>query len=140
MDMMMMMPMVFYNNKCVRLLWKNFDSCEDPMDTSKGGNDWYIASLLFVVALAVLMELLNYLRFLGLTKMTEDGAYWGRHELSSQLKMRMLVTLNYLVATMFAYALMLCIMSYNLGVFFVALLGLTVSHFFFTYLKLRKQS
>ena len=52
---MYMMPMTFYNNMCVRLLWAPFDSCHDVKDVTKGGNDWYIGMLVFVAALGVLV-------------------------------------------------------------------------------------
>ena len=78
--MKMGMPMEFYNSKCVRLLWKGFHSCNDPDDISQGGTSVYYALLAFVIALAVLIEVLNYYRFIGLHKMCEDGAYWGRDE------------------------------------------------------------
>ena len=55
MPMKYMMPMTFYNNLCVRLLWQPFDSCEDATDVTKGGNDVYIPMLIFVAFLGFMV-------------------------------------------------------------------------------------
>jgi len=52
----------------------------------------------------------------------------------------MLVTAIYFASSLFAYALMLCVMSYNVGVFMTAIVSLTISHFVFNHFKLKRHS
>jgi hypothetical protein len=45
---------------------------------------------------------------------------------------------NFLSVTL-AYGLMLCVMSYNTGIFIAAIFGLSIGHFIFSYLKLKSK-
>ena len=55
------------------------------------------------------------------------------------MTLRLKLTINYFISVVIAYALMLCVMSYNGGVFVATILGLTTGHFVFSYLKNLKE-
>ena len=60
------MPMSFYNTKCVKLLWNDFNSCNEAININEEGTDTYYGLLLFVFALSVILEIINNLRLKGI--------------------------------------------------------------------------
>ena len=115
----MMMPMWFENSDRVKLLFENFKS-------DKGETGKYIGLLVFVVALGFLLEVVNYLRY-------QKSLEFKNKEKTGSFKMMLIMT--YGLSVTLAYALMLCVMSFNVGVFFATIVGLTIGNFVFSPMK-----
>ena len=60
---------------------------------------------------------------------------YAANEGDVELKHRITITLSYLVSVVLSYSVMLCVMSYNLGIFMSIITGLTLGNFVFSYLK-----
>jgi hypothetical protein len=50
---------------------------------------------------------------------------------------KMTITFSYFMSTLFSYALMLVVMSFNVGLFFASIFGLALGYMIFGYLKKR---
>ena len=84
--------------------------------------------------MGVSIEALGYLRF----KTMIDSKFMA-NDVQMDFMRKISITLNYLVSVSLTYALMLCVMSFNAGVFFATILGITIGYFFFSYLKVVKE-
>ncbi|CAI5504724.1 unnamed protein product [Closterium sp. Naga37s-1] len=139
---MMMMQMWFYWGPNVIILFENWK-------TSNWG--FYLLACFLVVVFCVLHEFLTSFRLkLSATrrcrvKDAEQGA--GDVDASSSKKAyhwrplldRLAVTGMYALNLIFSYAIMLIVMSFNIGLFIAVVLGLTIGFFFFG-AKRRKNS
>merc|ERR1719263_692914 len=117
-----MMHMHFYQSNELTLLIKGFDS--------NGSNGQYAGLLLIVFAFCVLIEGINYHRYVMLKA-------HGKSEVDMAFKMK--IVGSYFVSIFLAYAIMLVIMSFNGGAFITVVLGLTVGNCIFSYFKKKNQ-
>ena len=124
-QMMPMMPMMmfmsFYQTSEVTLLFHHFGSEEG--ETGK-----YIGLCILVAVLAFSIECFAYFRY----KIMKQ---YVANEEEISVKNRLTVTLSYMFSVIMSYLVMLCVMSYNVGIFISAIVGLTSSHFIFSFLK-----
>ena len=115
------MYMSFYAGNDVELLFKGFKSKSDEPGK-------YFGLLLLVFVVAFCIELLSHIRFRIMSK-------HAANEEQIPVGDKILMCLNYLFSVTLAYGLMLCVMSYNRGVFFATIFGLGVGNHLFFYLK-----
>ena len=123
MDMDMMMYMSFYNSNELVLLWKNLDS--------QGENGKYFGLLAIVVVWIFAMEFLSYKRHAIMHRINTEN----HGDISGGEKA--VLVLNYGASVSLAYLVMLAVMSFNVGVFIVTILSLTMTHMVFGYFKHR---
>merc|ERR1712166_846639 len=116
--MMYMMHMTFYQSNKFCVLFKDFNS--------DGSNGQYAGLLVFVFVFCVILEGLNYHRFVMIKK-------HGDQDVTMNFKLK--ITFSYFVTVFLAYCIMLVIMSFNEGAFVTIILGLTVGNTIFSYQK-----
>ncbi|GJP48930.1 hypothetical protein CLOM_g8204 [Closterium sp. NIES-68] len=136
---MMMMQMWFYWGPKVTILFENWTT---------SGWGFYLLACFLVVVFCVLHEFLTSFRLkLSATRRcrvkdaeqgASDGAGKKAHQWRSLLD-RLAVTAIYALNLTFSYAIMLIVMSFNIGLFIAVVLGLTIGFFFFG-AKRRKNS
>ena len=119
--MMMMMYMSFYNTNDLVLLFKQIDS--------KADNSKYAGLLAIVACLVLMMEALSFMRFKSVYQI--NNLTQGEFTFTQKLAL----TGNYMLSVTLAYAIMLCIMSFNAGVFITVIVSLTACHAGFGYYK-----
>lgn len=102
----MMMHMTFFWGKDADILFNNWPG---------GKSGMYVLALVFVFVMAVLVELLSHTRFI------KPGS---NHVVSGLIK-----TLLHVLRVGLAYLVMLALMSFNGGVFLVAVLGHALGFF-----------
>lgn len=105
----MMMHMTFFWGKDADILFNNWPG---------GKSGMYVLALVFVFVMAVLVELLSHTRFV------KPGS---NHVVSGLIK-----TLLHVLRVGLAYLVMLALMSFNGGVFLVAVLGHALGFFIST--------
>ena len=133
MMMMEMMPMFFTSGHDVgKLLFKGW-----VVDTPSR----YALAWMLIFMLSVTNEFLGYLRQMVCSSTSskksgyllnnhENGAgYEGRTELTLMKKLFLIIL--YFINVSISYGLMLVTMTYNVGLFFAVVLGLTLGHFIF---------
>ena len=119
--MKMMMYMNFYNSNKLCLLIKQLDS--------KGDTTKYIGLLAICAALVFILETLSYFRYTSIYRINK--VYKGEYSLGSKL----MIVANYAVSVSIAYAIMLAIMSFNVGVFLAVVFSCALCELGFGYLK-----
>ena len=120
MDMPMnMMPMWFYGSTEFTLLFKDFKST--PTTTGK-----YVLYIFIIFTFGILLEAINYHRTLMIKNLQFKEA---------SIADRCRISLSYFVSVAIAYALMLCVMSFNAGVFFTVVFSLTLGNSFFSFMQ-----
>ena len=119
--MMMMMHMSFYNSNELILLFKGLDS------EKQSGK--YVGLLILTAVLCVLLETLGHFR----NKLIRETHLAYKVEFG--MKQRLMIAANYLLSLMLSYAIMLIIMSFNVGVFLVVCLTLAACRIVISYLR-----
>uniref|UniRef100_A0A5B7BNW3 Copper transport protein n=1 Tax=Davidia involucrata TaxID=16924 RepID=A0A5B7BNW3_DAVIN len=105
---MMMMHMTFFWGKNAEILFSGWPGTRSGM---------YVLALIFVFALAVLVEWLSHCNLI------KNG--------SNHVAAGLIQTVMYAVRIGLAYMVMLAVMSFNAGVFLVAIAGHTLGFLFF---------
>ena len=116
---MYMMPMWFYNTSEFTLLLKELKST--PETTGK-----YVLYIFIVFAFGILLEGINYHRSLMIKKLQ-----WKQATIGDRAR----ISLSYFVSVFIGYALMLCIMSFNVGVFFTVVISVTLGTSIFSFIQ-----
>ena len=133
---MPMMPMWFDNGDDLLLLFSDFKS-------EKGETGKYVGLLIFTAVLGLLIEAINYVRFRIQIKkkgtvtagLDNNDAILRGAKLDSGSRIALVLT--YFISVTLAYALMLCVMSFNAGCFIACIVGLTVGNFTFAPMRLQ---
>ncbi|XP_024975919.1 copper transporter 1-like [Cynara cardunculus var. scolymus] len=107
-DMMPMMQMTFYWGKDASILFYGWPGNSTGM---------YILALLFVFFLALIVEALTH------------------HNLTPTKSNHIMRTVLHTLRVVFSYSVMLAVMSFNVGVLLVAVLGHAIGFFLFRVLK-----
>ncbi|XP_015873872.3 copper transporter 1 [Ziziphus jujuba] len=105
---MMMMHMTFFWGKNAEILFNKWPGTSTGM---------YVLALVFIFVLALLVEWLSH------CKLIKDG--------SNHVAAGLVQTFLHAIRVGLAYMVMLAVMSFNVGVFLVAIAGHTVGFFFF---------
>ena len=131
MDMGPMMHMTFYQTAELTLLVKSLASKEGEAGT-------YVGLLILVFVMALVLEMLNFLRARLLQKYMDNSSPHFSMFGKISILQRLTVTSVYFFQAILAYSLMLCVMSYNFGVLIILSLGLMTGNFATSYITLRK--
>ena len=119
-----MMHMSFYQTNDLILLFSKFNSHNEGL--------YYWSLIFFVFLFGVVNEWLGYMRF---TYNIKSKIEFGNN---MPQKYKVFIAVSYVLQLIIAYSLMLCVMSYNVGVFVATILGLTAGNFVFGYRKEQK--
>lgn len=130
-DMPPMMHMAFYQSTKLILLFSNLSSDEGKIGP-------YMGLLALVFFASMMHEFIGFIRKKVLYKVMDTSNYWKKHGKVS-ITSRILVSFMYIVQVTLAYGIMLCVMSFNGGVFIVTILGLTIGNFITNFMKLKKE-
>ncbi|KAF6161063.1 hypothetical protein GIB67_007704 [Kingdonia uniflora] len=106
--MSMMMHTALYWGKAYEILFKEWPRASTGM---------YVLALVFVFVLGMLVELLSHY------KLVKPG--------SNYVMAGVVQTIVHAIRVALAFLIMLALMSFNVGVFLVAVAGRTVGYFFF---------
>ena len=112
-----MMHMSFYNSNDLILLFRRMDSHSKP--------GVYSAMLIGIIFAGILCEWLGYIRF---TYQVKSKKQFGAQMPS---KYKLFVLASYFLQAVVAYALMLVVMSFNVGAFIAVVMGLSIGNFIF---------
>ena len=116
----MMMHMCFYSTAEFTLIFKQFAS-----EDSEYGK--FAILLVVVFFMGIMLEAINYQRGLMVKQLTDEIS----------LVSKLMISFSYFLSVTLAYALMLCVMSFNTRVFIIVVLSITLGNSLFSYIKKR---